>query len=291
MLSTSGKMNHRQRGSILLKIILFSISLTLVFTLFANLLPQVEGEAPVEQQIDPGALTADSFVALGESTFTGKGSCTLCHNNMGRAPDILQLNMVDISAQRLQDDRYQGDANSVEDYLRESMLSPGAYVVKGYGKKGTKDTESPMPEVDKAPILLNNIEIDAVIAFMQAKDGHEVTVALPEALPVPGEEIKAQAAPVTAVSAPAENAEVALGKYICTACHSLAGSVSPLGPDLNRVGDRLNRDQISQSIIDPNAVIAEGFFAGVMPADFAGKMTVSELAMIVDFLANQKANQ
>jgi hypothetical protein len=77
----------------LLKVVLFSISLTLVFTLVTNLLPQVEGEAPVEQEIDLGALTMDSFVALGESTFSGKGTCTLCHNNMGRAPDILQLNM------------------------------------------------------------------------------------------------------------------------------------------------------------------------------------------------------
>ena len=289
MNSFSGKTQHQQSGSVLLKVILFSISLTLVFTLVANLLPQIEGEAPVDEEIDLGALTMESFVALGERTFTGKGTCTLCHNNMGRAPDILQLNMVDTSSQRLEDERYRGSASSVEEYLRESMLSPGAYVVKGYGKKGSGDTESPMPIVDKAPILLSVIEIDAVIAFMQAKDGNEITVALPEGLPELAEEANAQVVPVT--QAPAENAEAALDKYICTACHSVAGSVSPVGPDLNTVGDRLDRAQISQSIIDPNAVVAEGFFPGIMPADFAQKMTVSELTMIVDFLANQKATR
>jgi mono/diheme cytochrome c family protein len=171
------------------------------------------------------------------------------------------------------------------------MLSPGVYVVKGYGKKGSDDTESPMPIVDKAPILLSNIEIDAVIAFMQAKDGNEVTVTLPEELPEPAEQANAQVAAVAQAPATAENAEAALAKYICTACHSITGSVSPVGPDLNTVGDRLDREQISQSIIDPNAVVAEGYFPGIMPADFAQKMTVSELGMIVDFLANQKAAQ
>jgi cytochrome c551/c552 len=199
--------------------------------------------------------------------------------------------MVETSVQRLQDGRYQGSASSVEDYLRESMLSPGVYVVKGYGKKGSGDTESPMPIVDKAPILLSNIEIDAVIAFMQAKDGNEVTVTLPEGLPEPAEPPDAQVAAVAQAPAPADNAEAALAKYICTACHSITGSVSPVGPDLNTVGDRLDREQISQSIIDPNAVVAEGYFPGIMPADFAQKMTVSELGMIVDFLANQKAAQ
>lgn len=280
---------HHQRGSTLLKVMLFSISLTLLFTLVANLLPQVEGEAPVEQEIDLDALTMDSFVALGETIFSGKGTCTLCHNDMGRAPDLLQLNMIETSTQRLADERYQGNADTVENYLRESMLLPGAYVVKGYGKKGSNDTESPMPGVNKAPILLSDIEVDAVIAFMQAKDGNDVTVELPQGLPEASEENKTADAAAAAPPAPADSAEGALTKYICTACHSIAGSESPVGPDLNTVGDRLDRAQISQSIIDPNAVVAEGFFAGIMPADFAQKMTVSELTMIVDFLVNQKA--
>lgn len=276
-----------QRGSILLRVVLFSLSLTLVFTLVANMLPQIEGEVPEETEIDLSSLDLDSFIGLGESIFREKGTCTLCHNNLGRAPDILELNMADLSLQRLEDERYQGTASDVAGYLRESMLAPGAFVVAGYGKKGSNDTESPMPAVDVAPILLSNVEIEAVIAYMQAKDGNEVTVEIPSEMPAA--EPAAASTPVAAVPAVADNAEAALVKYACTACHSVAGSQSPVGPDLNQIGDRLDPGQIRQSIIDPNAEIAEGFVAGMMPADFASKMTVSELQMMVDYLATQKA--
>jgi hypothetical protein len=46
------------------------------------------------------------------------------------------------------------------------------------------------------------------------------------------------------------------------------------------------REQIRRSILEPNAEIAEGFTEGVMPGDFAEKMTVKELEMIVQLLAN-----
>ncbi|MCP3686806.1 MAG: cytochrome c [Gammaproteobacteria bacterium] len=277
------------RGSVLRSVLLFSLCLTLMFTLVANLLPQIEGEAPVDKEIDLGTMTMDGFVTLGENIFSGKGTCTLCHNSMGRAPDILQLDMVATSQSRLEDDRYQGSASNAVDYLRESMVEPGLYVVKGFGKKGSSDTESPMPAVNKAPILLSDVEVDAVIAFMQAKDGNEVTVALPadNAMPEKAEVAPVAAAPATPVAA--DNAEAALVKYACTACHSVAGSSSPVGPDLNQVGDRLDHEQIRQSILEPNAVVAEGFFPGMMPANFAIKMTVSELQMIIDFLVEQKA--
>ncbi|MBT3204857.1 MAG: c-type cytochrome [Gammaproteobacteria bacterium] len=280
-----------QSGAVLFNVLLFSFSLTLVFTLVANLLPQVEGEAPVEVEIDLSAMTMDGFVSLGESIFSGKGTCTLCHNNMGRAPDILQLNMVATSTERMADERYKGAAASVEDYMRESMLDPSLYVVKGFGQKGSNDTVSPMPTANKAPILLTDVEMDAVIAFMQAKDGNDVTVALPEGLPEKSAEEQAGASAVAAVQGPAETAEEALGKFTCTACHAVAGSESMVGPELNAVGNRLDKDKIRESILNPEAVIAEGFDAGMMPADFAKKMTISELDMVTEYLLNQKGGQ
>lgn len=267
---------------ILVKVLGFSIALILVFTLVANILPQVEGEAPVEKEVDLGALTMESFVALGEATFSGKGTCTLCHNNMGRAPDILVLDMVAAANSRLQDERYQGKSTDVESYLRESMVDPGIYVVKGFGKKGSNDTISPMPAVDKAPIQLSDVEMDAVIAFMQAKDGNEVTVSLPTEAPV------VEAEPAGSIPAVAASAEEALGKFGCTACHTILGTESPVGPALTDVGKRLDVNQIRQSIIDPNAVAAEGYTTGMMPADFADRMMARELEMMVQFLADQK---
>lgn len=89
---------------VLAKVLIFSLGLALAFTFVANTLPQVEGEAPVDEEIDVGALTEDSFVALGESVFKGKGTCTLCHNNLGRAPDLLAMNVVGAASERLADD-------------------------------------------------------------------------------------------------------------------------------------------------------------------------------------------
>lgn len=270
---------------VLLKVLSFSVGLALVFTLVANTLPQVEGEAPVDAEVDLGALTMDGFVALGEILFEGKGTCTLCHNNMGRAPDILVLNMVQVAGERLADSRYAGGAGDEEAYLRESMVDPGAYVVKGYGKKGSDDTISPMPAVHKAPISLTDVEIDAVIAFMQAKDGHPVTVALPTETPAMPAETATAAASDT--PPPAATLDEAVAKYGCAACHTMMGTESVVGPSLEGIAERMDPEQIRRAIVDPNADVAEGFAPNIMPLDFAERMTVRELDMIVGYLAGE----
>ncbi len=274
--------------NVLAKSMIFSIGLTLIFTLVANLLPQVQGDAPVEKKVDLGALTMDDFVALGENLFMNKGTCTLCHKPppLGRAPDIQGENLVEVSKERLADPRYKGKATNPEEYIRESMLEPSAYVVAGWGKKGSNDSESPMPHVNKPPIALSDMEIDAIIAWLQAKDGNEVTVALPTA--EDSAQVAAAAPAAGGVPAPAATAEEAITKYGCQACHALLGSTASLGPPLDDVGKRLTPEQIRQSVVEPNAVIAEGFTPDVMPADFAEKMTVKELEMIVNLLAEQK---
>jgi len=274
---------------VFIKVLGFSLSLTLGFTLITNLLPQVEGEAPEEMVLDLGTFTEESFVVLGENLFKGKGTCTLCHNNMGRAPDIVALNMIETAKERLADSRYQGEATDTEGYLRESMWNPSIYVVKGFGKKGTNDSESPMPVINKPPVGLSDIEMNAVIAYMQAKDGNPVTVTLPTtgAELHPGEaEAKARAAkPAPEV---AQSAEETLVKYSCTACHSILDAQSSMGPDLRLIGDRSSAEEIRQSILDPTAIVVEGF-EPLMPGDFAEKMRVKELEMVVQFLANQKS--
>lgn len=259
----------------------FSLALILFFTFVTYTLPQMEGETPGETAVDLGALTMESFVAMGEDLYAGKGTCTLCHNALGRATDLLVLNAVQISQERLDDPRYQGDAKDAESYLRESMLDPGRYVVKGFGKKGSNDTESPMSAVDRPPIQLAEVEIEAIIAFLQAKDGNPVTVALPVEVPAVVEEKAIQDEPALA-----QTPEEVLTKFGCAVCHSILGSESPVGPDLNDVGAHLSVEQIRQSIITPNAVTAPGF-PSIMPGP-SDKMTVKELEMMVQFLATQK---
>ncbi len=267
-------------GNVLAKSMGFSLGLALLFTLVANLLPQVKGEAPVELEVDLGALTIESFVALGESIFTGKGTCSLCHNDLGRAPDILAFNMVAVAIQHLKDERYKGNATDAESYIHESLVDPGIYVVKDFGKKGSNDTISPMPAVNKAPIELSDIEINAVIAYLQAKDGNDVTVPLPTEAPVEEMQLEERIA--------ADTIEEVINKYNCQACHKILGSGGDLGPDLEQIGMQLSPEQIRQSIVDPDVEITKGFLPGIMPQNFAEQMRVKELDMLVTFLVDSE---
>jgi len=267
---------------VIVSVLSFMLVLVLVFTGIANLLPQVEGQAPKDVKVDLGALTMDSYIAMGEALFKGKGTCTLCHNNMGRAPDILVMDMQATAEERLKDAAYKGNAKDSESYFRESMIDPSIYIVDGYGKPGEPST---MPTINKAPIELTEVEMGAVVAYLQAKDGGQPTVELPKDAPAVTEQPVASATPPK----PAETAEEVLTKNGCTACHAVLESPSTVGPELKMVGSRLSKEEIRESIINPAAVIAEGF-PPIMPPDFADKMMVKELEMVVDFLYDSKGN-
>jgi len=164
------------------KVLGFSLGLIFLFTLITWLPPQMEGEAPQEQVVKLETLTLDEFVTLGESLFNGRGACALCHQPVpaGRAPDLRKLNIATVAAERLADANYQGEATDAASYLRESMLEPGRYVAPGWGMMGSEGAIiSPMPAVDKPPMSLTPAEVDAIIAYLLAKDGNPVTVALP----------------------------------------------------------------------------------------------------------------
>ena len=164
------------------------------------------------------------------------------------------------------------------------MLAPSAYVVAGFGKKGSNDTESPMPSVDQPPIQLSSIEMDAIVAFLQHKDSNEVTVALPSADAAPAAEDQGAVAPPVL----AQNAEQAIAKFGCAACHAILDSESPVGPSLKDVGTRLDAAQIRSSIIEPKAEIAEGF-PPIMP-EFPN-MALAELELVVEYLMQQTGSQ
>jgi len=273
--------------NVLIRTLGFSLALMLIFTAVTYVLPQMKGEAPEDTAVDVAALTMDSFISLGEDLFLGKGACALCHNILDRAPDLLALNVVDTSLVRIGDPLYQGEAVNAADYLRESMLDPNIFVVSGYGKKGSNDTESPMPVADRPPSQLSNVEIDAIIAFLQAKDGNPVTVALP--VQTPASLVAADEFTDPVKSMLAQTAEEVIAKYACAACHSVLDAEAAIGPSLNDVGQRLSIDQIRDSVIAPNAVIVEGY-APVMP-NTSETMVVRELELIVQFLAEQTGDQ
>jgi mono/diheme cytochrome c family protein len=263
------------------RVMVFSLLVLLVFTGFANILPQVQSDPPAEEVVEIGTLDMAGLVVYGEKLFSGKGTCTLCHNNLGRAPDLLELDLAATFPARIGDPNYTGAAkggeggDAIEAYLRESFLDPSAYVVAGFGKKGTKGKVSPMPVVDAPPIELDAVQIDAVIAFLQDRAGLEPTVPLPSAVEAEEEDEE---------EGPASDALATLDKFLCSACHDLEGSEADIGPDLRGIAGRMSREEIMAAILDPNAEIAEGYEADLMPADLAEQMYVSEVTLIVDYL-------
>ncbi len=269
-----------------IRVIGFSVVLLLFYMGFAHILPQVEPDTSAPVEVSTDGLDMDGMIALGESLFTGKGTCTLCHNGMGRAPDTLVMDMAATYPARLMDARYTGvsagkeGAKAIEAYILESMQDPSAYVVEGFGQKGSNDTVSPMPTVDKAPIELSVVEMNAVTAFLQDLAGITPTVPLPSAddAPVAEEPASGEAAPLLA------SGEAVIDEYGCASCHDLGGSGADLGPSLYGVGKRMSRASLMESIIDPNAVIAEGFDADFMPADFGEEMRGTELLLLTDYL-------
>ena len=85
-----------------LKVMAFSVAVLLAYTLFANILPQVQSDPPAEEEpVAAGSLDAAGMVAWGEKLFAGKGTCTLCHNDRGRAPDILAMDLKTTFTERL----------------------------------------------------------------------------------------------------------------------------------------------------------------------------------------------
>ena len=263
------------------KVAIFSLLVVSGFWGFSNFgIPQIKpADPPVEEKLDLGAMTMDQFVALGGKIFNGKGTCTLCHNKMGRAPMLDKIGAV--AAERLKDPRYKGTAKTVEEYLQESLVKPSAFVVSGFGKSGTNDTESPMPDVTGGGIGLSEAEVKAVIAYLQDSSGSEVTVEIPK-MTAPAEgAAKAEEAPLTTPDA-------VITKYGCGGCHKIAGQTGEMGPDLTKIGATKNKDYLRQAVLDPDAVIAKGFTAGMMPKTYGEQLKAKELEMLVNYLAGLK---
>ena len=265
-----------------LKVSGFSLLMIGGFSAYSNYgIPQIiPAPPPVEEKLELGAMTMDQFVALGGRIYNGKGTCTLCHNAMGRAPMLDRI--ATVAAENLKNPNYKGAAKTVEEYLHESLVQPSAFVPAGFGKAGSNDSESPMPDVSGGGIGLSEAEIAAVIAYLQESSGSEVTVAIP-ALPAAD-----AGTSNTEEAAPLKTPEEIIAKYTCGACHVIAGQAGTLGPSLARIGAAKSREYLRQSLLDPDAVIAKGYAPGMMPKTYGEQLKAQELEMLVNYMAKSK---
>ena len=267
-----------------LTVVLFTLATIGFFAAYSNYgIPQIEpAPPPTEEKLDLGSMNMDQFIALGGKIFNGKGTCTLCHNALGRAPALGTIG--EVVPQRLKDARYEGEAQDIESYLLESLVEPSAFVVAGFGKKGTNDSESPMPNVAGGSIGLSEPEIAAVIAYLQDAGGAEVTVEIPTGVASEDDDDEDEGEAREAISDPQE----LMAKFTCSACHKIDGVGEEVGPDLSKIGATRDRAYLRRALMAPNADIAEGFEADMMPADLSEQMYVKEVEILLDFLAGLK---
>jgi cytochrome c oxidase subunit 2 len=77
------------------------------------------------------------------------------------------------------------------------------------------------------------------------------------------------------------------GQGGCAGCHTLAdaGATGTAGPNLGVVLKGKNAAFIRTSIVNPNAFIAPGYQANVMPQNFGQSLTPQQLDGLVAYLA------
>jgi mono/diheme cytochrome c family protein len=74
----------------------------------------------------------------------------------------------------------------------------------------------------------------------------------------------------------------------CATCHTLqaAGASQTIGPNLDEVLADKDAAFIRESIVEPDAEIASGFSAGLMPQDYGDTLTEQQLNDLVAFLVD-----
>ncbi len=277
----------------------------------------------------------------------GKGQCPLCHtfdagDNIGRCPNLFGVGERGLT--RVKEARYLNDPVKVgelepksgiikgapdqipeeyrregapgydgmiaEDYIRESMMCPSCYVVKGFGKAG--DKVSPMPVITKPPVSLSPIEVNAVIAYLQSYnepgDYSKVTVPLPSADDGAEETASDDGGEAPIFVTGAEPIGEMINTLGCPLCHTIPGiegAVGELGPKLHekinaaqRIKDARykgkatnTKEYVRESILDPSAYVVmneeenELYPDGLMPPDFKHKLSVDAIDKLVDFIS------
>src|SRR5829696_7187292 len=128
-----------------------------LFTLVANTIPQVQSEVPQELTLSAD-VTPEQLVTAGEQIYAGSGGCTSCHGLGTRAPNLTTDNAGEGTIGARCAKRKPG--MSCKDYLHESLVKPGAFVVSGF--------QPIMPDMSRS---LSPAQIWTVVAYLESLGG------------------------------------------------------------------------------------------------------------------------
>lgn len=267
-----------------LKVLVFNVAVIAFFLYVGNSIPQLRQDPPQDLVLAADAPVED-LIKAGQDLFFGKGTCALCHEigkKGERCPDL--AGMGERAEARVKEPGYKGKATNGAEYLVESLHEPVVYVVEGY--------QPSMPALGRQ---LNDLEMVALVAFLQAQGG-EVTVNGQTRFPKWRGEGGAAvvAAPVTPAAAPspagASGPEL-MQQWGCVTCHKLDGPERLAGPSLWDIGARQNAAYIREAIMEPDAVVVEGFPPGLMKSTLDGmgfyqKVLLQDLNTMVNYLTS-----
>ena len=272
-----------------LKVFAFNVVIIAFFLYVGNSIPQLRQDPPQDLVLAADASVED-FVRAGQDIFYGKGTCALCHEigkKGERCPDLAGSG--ERAEARIKEEHYKGKATSGAEYLVESLHEPTIYVVEGY--------QPSMPPLGRQ---LSDLEMVAVVAFLQSQGG-EVTVngqtRFPQWRGEGGGTAPGAAAPAAATLSPAgASGHDLVQQWGCIACHKLDGPEKLLGPSLWDIGTRKDANYIRESLLEPDAVLVEGFPPGLMKGTLDGqgfyqKLSLQDLNTIVNYLTSLKGGQ
>ncbi len=256
-----------------LKVLLTGLIVIAFYTMVARIIPQLESAVPEMLDLSAG-VTPEVLVPAGEALFVGAGGCTACHGLGTRAPNLRTDHAGQGTIGARCGDRIPG--MDCKAYLYESLTQPTAFLVDDF------------PGIMRdARRQMSDDQLWAIVAYLQSQGG-EVTVTDADiqggggaAAPAP-----APAAPAT-FSANTDPMQL-LAVNACIGCHGINGTEIPIGPSFDGIGSRLTADQIRRGILDPNAEVAEGYIAGMMPQDFGAKLSAQQLEAVVQFLSARR---
>jgi len=268
------------------KVFFFNLAVIAFFLYVGNSIPQQRKDPPEELTLTAD-MPAAAFIKAGQEIFYGKGTCALCHEIGKKGERCPDLGGVGARAEtRVKEANYKGAATNGPEYIVESLHNPTVYVVEGY--------QPSMPSLGRQ---FNDLEMVAIVSFLQSQGG-EVTVTGQSRFPkwrgegaaAPAPAAPAAAAPVVVASSRGAKGEELVQQWACNTCHKFDGPDKLVGPSLWDIGARKDANYIRESILQPDAVIAEGFPPHLMQATLDGlgfyqKVPLQDLNTLVDYLA------
>jgi len=270
-----------------LKVFVFNVAIIGFFLYVGNSIPQLRQDPPKELVLAADA-PAEDLIAAGETLF--KVGCEMCHKigqKGDRCPDLGGLGPR--AEARIKEASYKGRATNGAEYLVESLHDPGVYVVEGY--------QPIMPALGRQ---YSDLEMVALVAFLQAQGGDTTVNGSTRFTTWRGEGGGATPAAAPAMASapgPAGGTGTELAQqWGCVACHQFDNPDKGLGPSLWDIGARKDAQFIRESILDPDASVAEGFPKGIMKGTLDGsgfyqKVSIQDLNTLVDYLASLKGKK